>query len=407
MSAALTAADAEAVRMLEGPEADFSLVLGGPLFQLWRRARMADDGLKLLRRRVAAAVLLAWFPLLVLSLLERHAWSGVVSLPFLWDVELHVRLLFALPLLIVAELVVHQRLRSIVSAFLEDGLVPDAARPQFDAALASALRLRNSVLAESLLLVLVYGVGVLFVWRTQVALDLPSWYGVAVNGQLQPTLAGWWLGCVSLPVFQFLLVRWYWRLFIWARFLWQVSRIRLHLVVAHPDRCGGLGFLGAVRVAFAPLLVAQGALVAGMIANRIFFAGAELTHFQLELAGAVTLMLALVLGPLLVFSPQLDAASRAGVREYGTLATRYARAFDRKWLRGDAPPDEQLIGSADIQSLADMGNSFAVVESMRWMPFSFQTVVRLAIVTLLPVLPLTLTMFSANELLERLLAIVF
>ncbi len=75
----------------------------------------------------------------------------------------------------------------------------------------------------------VYVVGVGFIWRTQVALDVASWYGVPVDGKLQPSLAGWWLGCVSLPLFQFLLLRWYFRLFIWARFLWQVSRIELKL----------------------------------------------------------------------------------------------------------------------------------------------------------------------------------
>ena len=36
--------------------------------------------------------------------------------------------------------------------------------------------------------------------------------------------------------------------------------------------------------------------------------------------------------------------------------------FDRKWLYGGAPPDEPLVGSADIQSLADLGNSFEIVK---------------------------------------------
>ena len=105
------------------------------------------------------------------------------------------------------------------------------------------MRLRNSVWAEVLLIAFVYVVGVGFVWRTQIALDVASWYGAPVDGIWQPSLAGWWLGCVSLPLFQFLLLRWYFRLFIWARFLWQVSRIELRLMPTHPDRCGGLGFL--------------------------------------------------------------------------------------------------------------------------------------------------------------------
>src|SRR5690606_7503102 len=120
------------------------------------------------------------------------------------------------------------------------------------------------------LLGLVYGVGVLIVWRHYVALQTATWYAVPAGAPSQGSLAGWWYGYVSLPIFQFILYRWYFRLFIWARFLWQVSRLELSLVPTHPDGAGGLGFLSLVVPAFTPLLLAQGTLYAGMIANRIF-----------------------------------------------------------------------------------------------------------------------------------------
>jgi hypothetical protein len=382
-----TRSTAAAGLLLKEP-VDFSLVLGGPLYQLWRGTRLAGDALQLLRRRIIVAAVLAWMPLLLLSIAEGHAWGNRVGLPFLHDVELHVRLLIALPLLIVAELVVHQRMRSVAGMFLERGLIPDTARAQFDSAIASALRLRNSIPAEALLLAFVYVVGVGFIWRTQGALDVASWYGMAADGKWRPSLAGWWLGAVSLPMFQFLLLRWYFRLFIWARFLWHVSRIDLQFLPTHPDRCGGVAFLGLVSHAFAPVLLAQGVVLAGTMANRIFFAGATLIQFKVELAGVVAVMVFMILGPLLVFGPQLAAAKRAGLREYGTLAQRYAREFDHKWLR-------------------DLGNSFEVVKGMRWVPFTMQTVVHLAATTLAPVVPLTLTMISLEQLLERLLKIVF
>jgi hypothetical protein len=246
-----------------------------------------------------------------------------------------------------------------------------------------------------------------FIWRTQGALDVASWYGVSADGKWRPSLAGWWLGSVSLPLFQFLLLRWCFRLFIWARFLWQVSTIDLRLVPTHPDRAGGLGFLGAVAYAFWPLLLAQGAMLGGMVASKIFHAGATLPEFKVELIGLVAVLGFAILGPMLVFGPKLAAAKRAGLREYGTLAQRYVREFDAKWLRGGAPTDEPLVGTADIQSLADLGNSFEVVNGMRWVPFTGRTVLQLAVATLLPIVPLTLTMFSLQELLERLLKTVF
>ena len=386
---------------------DFSLVLGGPLYQLLRRSHLAGDALELLRRRIMVLALLAWAPLLLLSIAEGHAWGGSVQLPFVHDIELHVRLLLALPMLVVAELIVHQRMRPVVRQFLERGLIPDAARAQFDAAIASAMRLRNSVTAEVLLIAFVYVVWVGFVWRTQLVLDVASWHGVSVDGKWQPSLAGWWMGCVSLPLFQFVLLRWYFRLFIWARFLWQVSRIELSLMPAHPDRCGGLSFLTSVSQAFAPVLFAQGAALGGMIASRIFYAGATLLEFKVELIGTVAVMVFAILGPMLVFMPKLAAAKRAGLREFGTLAQSYVREFDHKWLRGGAPADEPLVGSADIQSLADLGNSFEVVKEMRLVPFTMRSVLQLAVLTLLPVGPLLLTVFSLEQVLDGLLKVLF
>ncbi len=50
---------------------DFSLVLGGPLYQLFIRARINTDTLGLLKRRVIVISLLTWLPLLLLSVLDR------------------------------------------------------------------------------------------------------------------------------------------------------------------------------------------------------------------------------------------------------------------------------------------------------------------------------------------------
>jgi len=385
----------------------FSLVLGGPLYQLWRRMRLSGEKLELLPRRAGVLALLAWIPLLLLSIAEGHAWGGGVVLPFLKDIEMHVRLLVALPLLIGAELFVNQRMRLVPHQFVARGLIPDAERQKFDAAIASVSRLRDSVAAEVLMIALVYGVGVFFVWRTQVALDVTSWYGVAGGGKLQPSLAGWWMGCVSLPLFQFLLLRWYFRLFIWAQFLCRVSRLDLSFMPMHPDRSGGASFLATVSTAFSPILLAQGALLAGSLANRIFYKGAKLLEFKLDVIGLVAVMVFAILGPLLVFLPKLAAAKRAGRREYGILAQRYAREFELMWLLGGASADEPLLGSADIQSLADMGNSYAVVKEMRLLPFNTQTVLQLALITLLPVGPLLLTMIPLEELLDRLLKLIF
>lgn len=390
--------------ILEEPR-DFSLVLGGPLYQLLRRSHLSDDALDLVRRRMVVISLFVWLPLLALSLAEGQALGGHAAVPFLLDVEAHVRFLVALPLLILAELIVHQRMRFVVRQFLERDLIPQDNLPCFEAAIRSAFRLRNSVVVEVMLIAFVYVVGVLLFWRHYVALSTATWYGTPTADGLKLSVTGLWYAYISLPVYQFLLVRWYYRIFIWMRFLWQVSRIQLSLIPTHPDRVGGLGFLANTVYAFMPLAVAHGAILAGPIANRIFYVGSALPEFKLEIAIVLLFLLFLVLGPLLLFSPQLAQSKRIGNREYGTLATRYVRDFDAKWLRGGTLAGEQLIGSGDIQSLADLANSFEVVRTMQLAPITRDAVLRLIIATLVPLAPLVLTMMPLEELLRKLLGI--
>ena len=386
---------------------DFSLVLGGPLFQLLRRAHLSDDALMMVRQRLVVFMLLTWLPLLLLSILEGQAWGSRTVVPFLLDIEVHVRFLVALPLLVVAELVVHRRMRPLLQQFRERNLIPENAIGRFEAAIASAFRLRNSIVAEVLLIALVYGFGILVVWRHFVALDTVTWYATPSADGAKLSLAGFWYGYVSVPIFQFLLCRWYFRLFIWARFLWQVSRIELSLVATHPDQAGGLSFISGQIYAFSVLAVAHGALLAGNLANRIFFVGAALTQFKVEIASVVVFLLCVVLGPLLVFSPQLARVKRQGLREYGTLAARYVREFEAKWLRGGVAADEPLVGSGDIQSLADLAGSYEVVRTMHLVPIKRDDVLRLVVATLAPIVPLALTMMSFEELLKTLFGVLF
>jgi hypothetical protein len=113
-----------------------------------------------------------------------------------------------------------------------------------------------------------------------------------------------------------------------------------------------------------------------------------------------------VLGPQLVFVPQLARLKRSGLLEYGRLAERYVREFDDKWLRGQAPADEPLIGSGDIQSLADLANSFSVIQDVRVSLVTKESILMIAAVTLAPMVPLLLTMMPLEELLKKLAGLI-
>jgi hypothetical protein len=384
---------------------DFSLVLGGPLYQLMLRLRLIEPPLGHLAWRIGVITGIAWLPLVSLATFAGQ-FAGGVRVPLLYDFEVHSRLLFSLPLMIMAEFVVYGRMRMLGAEFQERQIITGLARLRFEGVLSSATRLRNSALSELALLLIVIFAG-RYVWQESIALHSDTWHATVARYGPSHTAAGRWYTFVSLPIFQFVLLRWYYRIFIWFRFLFQVSRLDLSLIPLHPDRRCGIGFLGTVATAFTPLLMAHSGVVAGFIANRIVHEGATLPDYKFEILGLAAFLLALVLGPLCVFIPNLHGARLAGLRTYGRLASDYVRDFADKWAQGSVARNrEHILGSADIQSLADLDDSFSVVNEIRLVPFGKEALVQFLVAIVLPLAPLVLTMFSLEELLKRLLSAV-
>lgn len=383
---------------------DFSLLLGGPLFQLYRKLHLSGSSLELTVRRTVVVTLFAWAPLFLLSIVGGHAWGGIRE-PFLLDADVNVRLLFALPLLVGSESFVHGRVRTAVWQFIARGLVPGEARASFDRAVTRALRIRDSVLMEVVLLVLVYTVGVAVFWKQFAPGRIDTWYRSTSNGVSYITAAGYWYTLVSLPFFQFILLRWYFRLGIWSVFLWRVANCGLRLVPTHPDCAAGLGFLVDSTFSLVPFLLAHGALFAGVIAVGIFFGGGTLASYAPMLAAVAAFAIAVVLAPLLVFVVPLARVKRAARVEYGSFAQNYVAEFDQKWLRTAArdrselkSASDVLVGASDIQGLADIIGAYqTTVEGMRLIPISPLLALRLAFITLLPVSPLLLTVMPARD----------
>jgi hypothetical protein len=382
----------------------FSLVLEGPLHRMLRRAHLSGSAAQLLSGLAAISILLCWVPLAILSLMQAHLLAGI-KLSFVRDIETHVRFLVSLPLLILTEMLVRQRIRDIAKNFVERKVVIPEELPKFYAVLNSAARVHNSLATEIVLIVFVFTAGGWF-WRHQIAPDLVSWYASSQGGHVHLTMAGYWLAFVSVPVFQLILLRWYLQFFICFWFLFRVSRLKLYLQALHPDRSAGLGFVGKSSVAFAPLLFAQSAVFASQIASHILYKGESLFASELAIVGFVLFPIVAVLVPLLSFTVQLIISQRRGNEKYGAFASSYVMDFDEKWLEGK-PNDEAALASGDIQSLADLGNSFAVVREMRFVPIGNDDLVVLLVATITPFVPLLLTIMPLDKLVEQAIKLVF
>ena len=383
---------------------DFSVVLGGPFYRMLRRSPLAASREQLLRRLAAISIAICWVPLALLSLAQGH-FRGGVKLFFLHDIETHVRFLVCLPVLILTEVIVRERIWPVLKNFVERQVVAAEELPKFYAAINSATRVHNSAIADIALFALVFTAGT-WIFRLQIEPDVASWYAYSQGGQVHLTKAGYWLAFVSVPLFQFILLRWYVRYVIWFWFAHRVSHLKLHLPALHPDGAGGLGFLGESSLAFAPLLFAHSVLLAGQIASRVLYNGGKLMASERTIVGYAVFSIVAAVAPLFLFTTELIRAKLRGLEKYGAFASSYVMDFDRKWLQGKVN-DEPALGTGDIQSLADLGNSYSAARGMRPLPIATDEIVLLVVVTIVPFLPLLLTIMPLDELLAQAFKFVF
>jgi hypothetical protein len=384
----------------------FALFEDGPFVQWLRRVSVLKEITDVVWRRVLVAVTVTWLPLLVLSIRDGHALHGG-GLAFLTDFQTQARTLVMLPLFIISAHQAHQVITPALQHFETLKLVRTRQRAAFTNILRIASGWNHSVVVRLAIVGIVVLAGPELWRQVLVSRESSTWYGVGGDTAIARTSAGYWLLLVTNPVLQYQQLLWIARLLMFGTMMARVAALDLHLVATHPDRAGGLGFLGQRFYPFLTLIVAEGAALAGILANRIFHEGRPLPLFKVEIAIEAVMVAAMTLGPLCVFAPTLIRVKRKGSVEYAKLAGRYVREFEDTWVRDTSNPNGRaLLGASDIQSLADMANSCQVVERMRPVPFTSGVVIKVFVYFLIPVAPLVLTAIPAAELLHKILEVV-
>jgi hypothetical protein len=315
----------------------------------------------------------------------------------------HVRLLVAIPLFFVCEAFIDPRFAAFVREIVRSEIVPATARPALASEIARIARWRDTWVPEACLLLAAVLWGLATPQQSLFAYLSGHAEGSNPSTVSAATWTSQWYWMICATLFRFLLLRWLWRLVLWCVFLWRVSRLELRLVPTHPDRAGGLGYLELVHTEFAPLIFALSAAQSASLAPDI--ASGKMV-FDAIYPGIAFVLLAdavLFLGPLCIFSRKLWKCRVKGMSDYNAFAERYVDAFDRKWLGPDAAQAQPLLGTADIQSLADLSTSVDIIRDMRTVPVSSTLLIHLAVAALLPLLPLALFEYPATEMLVKFL----
>jgi hypothetical protein len=378
----------------------FSLTQGGPFYRLQVRFGHAQGERARVLRRALFAMVIAWLPLLVLSIAQGAAYGKQVQIPFFLDFAVNVRFLIALPILILAESGIDGHWRLLVLHFLQSGLIKEPELPSFEAVIRRVTRLRDSTLPEAIMAAIAYS-SFLFGSHTEVLMgNASNWHTRTSGSSPGLSLAGWWFTIISAPFFRFLLLRWVWRMFLWTLFLWKVSKLNLRLVATHTDMAAGLGFLSIGQKRFGPVVFAGGAVVASQVGNAIAYSGATLAGMKFVLIGYGVLAVLLLVTPLLVTTPTLHKAKTRALLSYGALVTSHNQSFAVKWINGHAPQGDEILGNPDPSSLIDLGSSFQVVQQMKVVPINRSTLTNLVAAAALPMVPLVVLVTPADKLIR-------
>jgi len=366
---------------------------GGRVSRGLERLQLAR-GARLHAGRVA--VLLAavtWLPLLVLAAIQGVAWGNAVQVPLVRDFLPYGQLLIAIPVLVLGEITVVRYLIRAVGELRSSEVLDSKDTGVLDSVLAKTVQRWRGRSVDAALLLLTCAATVVSLLGAREWLT--GGWQVAGDGM---TLAGWWYLVISLPVVRFLALRWLWRLLLWAWVLWRVSRLELNPRPAHPDRAGGLAFLGGAQAAFGVFVFAFGVQLSCLVADAVHFRDAELTAFRGEIVAFVVISVVVLLLPLLVFAPKMVRAREEYLVFLSGSAHRGAGGLTGK-LRaarnGELPSDA-------VSGLSDLGALYENARLMRPVPMEMQHVLGLVLAAVAPFLPLVFLVMPAREVLRTL-----
>jgi len=372
----------------------FTLAPSGQEDLLQQRIRLRSEDQNRWGRRALVAAFFTWGPLLAVSLVRPNSDADI---PFWRDIAVHARFLVVVPLLIFAEGPIGVRSRIVTSQFLESGLISDESVAEYKAAMTRGRHFINSWFAELLILAL----SAALVWGAVKGLLIEScsfWFERATANGFVLSPAGWWCFGIATPISVFLMLRWLWRYVVWCWFLSRVSRMKLNLTGAHPDRMGGLGFVTFHQSVFAMITFAVGCAVSAAAANRILLEEATVQSYQWPIVGIAVFAVLFGLLPLLVFTPPLARTKRQAWGKYTRFGSEYVWRFEQKWMRPENC--EEMLGSSDIQSMADLGGTFERMVDMRILAIDRRAALSFLLAIVTPMLPLLLTMMPLRDIVK-------
>ena len=350
--------------------------------------------------RILVLTGIAWLPLVVLTLIDGTFYTSELTMPFINDLTPFVRGLIVIPMLVMADNLIEPMMARVLKYLKTSGVVADSEQECLSSAAEKMARQMNSKLLQIILLVLVLAVswilqtGYVDMWKED---GVTSWMLELENGGVDETLAGSWFLLVTSPLVSFLLYRWIWRFFVWSKFLYRVSRMKLELYASHTDLAAGLGTIGVNHALFSILFLIMATLVSSELAGNILYEGDKLVDVKQLVIVFIAISLVVLFTPLLFFTNKLIHVKYKALYTYGKLQNQVSGDFHRHWI---TEKTKKMVDSMQPSAMADYSAVYENVNNMRIIPITMKIIIAVAALILVPFLPLALTDFSIRDILQ-------
>ena len=356
-------------------------------------------------KKIFFIVAVSWLPLLVISYFSGTMLSAdsKIKIPFLCDYLANARLLIAFPVIFLSISIINSLVSKSFDQFVSAEIISKEDREKFKQISDTYFKLKDSKFSNIIILFLSY-FWIYFFWKDFEDISgLNSWkfFGSGNEGIQH---AGYWYYIVSIPVVQFFLFKMLWTFLLWSFSLFRIAKLNLNISSSSPDGAGGLAFLGYTQIFFGLLGFAQNVTFSAGIANKIVYNNEPFKDFRINIILGIISVSLIYIAPLLFFTKHLLNAKLVTLFEYSKLGLNYASSFENKWIKKNLPDNsEPLLGTADIQSLADLNNSVKMVQDQLIFPLKISSFIVFFFVLIIPYLPLLLLRFTSEEILQGIL----
>lgn len=384
-------------------EENFSLTENGFITHVLKKFKLEHK-----RGLLAILVLcISWLPLVIITAIDGTLYGGT-GLPFLKDIAMQGRMLIGIPLLILIKKVIYSKIPDVLQYVSELLIYPEDRERFMSGPMHKARRSTDSTMSEIIFLLAVIGIAIIPAEVTAIFItdkESGSWLISVEDGRPAMSLARKWTQYISIPIFQFLLIRWIWRYLVWIVLLFRISNMNLNLKPTHPDGSGGLSIIFLAQRYYHLFFVVCGMVISSVLINQLLLKTATFDTFKLEILGYILFAVFLNLFPMLFFTRKLIKTKFEGQLELSRAGINLSKKYEEEWVKTMGTEKRVADDTVDPSMQVDYSGVYILLQDLRIIPIRFNDIIIMIVTLFIPFIPIFFIQYSIVELLQKIMGL--